>query len=279
MKSERMLASVKLVILDLDGVVYRGKDLLPGAAETIAWLRERGLQVYFLTNNSTLSRRQYVERLQAMGIPTRQEEMMTSAYATALYFKAKGLLAATVLVVGEEGLKEELRSAGLTVIGELVPDGRADFVVVGMDREFRYQHLYDAQQAILGGARFIATNRDPTYPVENGGVMPGGGSIVAAIAAASGQEPLLIGKPEPVTVEEILELSGRSPGEAIIVGDRLDTDIAMGLRVGLWTALVLSGVTSRQEAESAPPSMRPHWVLEGVADLPRLLESEDLSAH
>jgi phosphoglycolate/pyridoxal phosphate phosphatase family enzyme len=275
MRDEGELAILRLVILDLDGVIYRGNQPLPGAVESVAWLRERGHQVYFLTNNSTLSRSQYARRLKGMGIPAREEEIMTSAYATARYLarEKERRNGARVLVVGEQGLEEELRAAELEVVREL-GDGGVDFVVVGMDRGFGYQQLHDAQQAILRGAEFIATNRDATYPVENGGVMPGGGSIVAAIAAASGKEPLLIGKPERPTVEAILEASGAAANEALIVGDRLDTDIALGRRVGLWTALVLTGVSSREEAELTAPALRPHWVLQGVKELPGLIQRE-----
>ena len=176
------VARIRVVILDLDGVIYRGKTAIPGAKETTEWLRQRGYQTYYFTNNSTRTRDSYVELLAGFGIVADADHIVTSASLTVQYLQEK-YRRPTVLVVGEMGLVDELRRAGIRVVrraGVRAPDA----VVVGMDRKFSYATLYQAQQALLSGCEFIATNRDATYPVE-GGVIPGGGSIVAAVAAAA----------------------------------------------------------------------------------------------
>jgi HAD superfamily hydrolase (TIGR01450 family) len=141
-----------------------------------------------------------------------------------------------------------------------------------MDRNFTYRKLHEAQQAIRSGAKFIATNRDATYPVEEN-VIPGGGSIVAAVATAAEQEPLLIGKPSARAGDLITRRAGVAPSEALMVGDRLETDIEMGRRAGLWTCLVLTGISRAEEVASLPPECRPHWIIGGIGELPNLLTS------
>jgi len=272
----RDAADIRAVILDLDGVLYRGKTALPGAHEATEWLRQQGYQTYYFTNNSTRTRESYVELLAGFRIHADREHIVTSASLTTQYFRDLGVLnhpkgRPTVLVVGEGGLASELRGAGVRVVRR--PGLRqVDYVVVGMDRQFTYRKLYEAQQAVRAGAKLIATNRDATYPVEDGNVIPGGGSIVAAVATAAEQEPLLIGKPSARAGELILHHAGVSAEQAVIVGDRLETDIEMGRRAGLWTCLVLSGISRAEEAEALPPEQQPHWVIESIADLPALLE-------
>ena len=144
------------------------------------------------------------------------------------------------------------------------------YVVVGMDRKFTYRKLWEAQQAIRGGAQFIATNRDATYPVEDN-VIPGGGSVEAAVATAAETEPILIGKPSPRAGQLITQHAGVRPSEVLMVGDRLETDIEMGRRAGLWTCLVLTGISTAEEAAALPPESRPHSILPSIAQLPGLL--------
>ena len=262
---------VDLVIFDLDGVIYRGEQPMPGAAQAVAWLRERGYLVRFLTNNSTRSRQDYVERLESFGVPCTAEEVMTSAYATAWYFREQGL-SGRAMVVGEQGLAQELQAVGLEVYpaAEERSAELADFVVVGLDRGFDYTRLLHAQQAILRGAAFIATNRDPTFPVE-GRIIPGGGCMVSAIETAVGRPALTIGKPEPYTVELMLRQAAREPRQAVIVGDRVDIDVLVGRRTGTWTVLVLTGVGTREEAAQAPARERPHQVIPDLETLPQAL--------
>jgi phosphoglycolate/pyridoxal phosphate phosphatase family enzyme len=261
---------IKVVIFDLDGVIYRGHTPIPGAADVTRWLGANDYQAYYFTNNSTKTRESYLELLAGFDISTDTDHIVTSASLTARYFAENGLLPATALVVGEGGLAEELRRAGVRVVRGS-SSRPIDYVVVGMDRKFTYRKLHEAQQAILNGARFIATNRDATYPVE-GNVIPGGGSIVAAVATAAEREPLLIGKPSPEAGRLIAQHAGVRPDEALMVGDRLETDIEMGRHAGLLTCLVLTGISSIEEVEALPPTSRPHWVIETIAQVPDLLQ-------
>jgi 4-nitrophenyl phosphatase len=263
------VAPLRAVIFDLDGVIYRGQSVLPHAAEAVAWARERGLIVRFLTNNSTMTRADYSQRLGDFGIPTAPEHIMTSAYATALYLKSHGARGDKVLVVGEGGLRDEIAAAGFDVASAGDSDGVC-YVAVGMDRAFTYETLCGAMAAILAGAEFIASNRDATFPVEDG-LLPGGGTVVAAIETAVGLPPLLIGKPTTRMIETLLAEIGCAPGEALLVGDRLDTDVRAGRAAGVRTALVLTGITNADEACAAPEQMRPDFVLETLAALPPLL--------
>ena len=261
---------IKAVIFDLDGVIYRGQTPLPGAGDVTRWLQARDFQTYYFTNNSTKTRGSYVELLAGYGVSTDFDHIVTSASLTARYFTDNGLSRARVLVVGEAGLPAELREVGVRVVRRC--GGKpVDYVVVGMDRKFTYAKLHEAQQAILAGATFIATNRDATYPIE-GNVIPGGGSIVAAVATAAEKEPLLIGKPSPEAGKLITHMAGVEPHEALMVGDRLETDIEMGRRAGLLTCLVLTGISTRQEAEALPPESQPHWIVDTIQQVPDILE-------
>jgi HAD superfamily hydrolase (TIGR01450 family) len=196
---------------------------------------------------------------------------MTSAYATALYLQGQGAAGRRAFVVGEQGLVGDLEGVGVEVV-PVERDGRVDYVVVGLDKGFNYAKLKRAYEEITAGAEFIATNRDPTYPLEGGVEIPGGGTMVAAIATACGREPRLIGKPQPYALEQILARAGSRPEDAVMVGDRLDTDIRVGRRVEVRTVLVLTGVTSRAEADAAAPEERPDHVIETLHELPALLE-------
>lgn len=255
-----------LIIFDLDGVIYAGQTVLPHAAETVASLERAGHLLYYLTNNSAQTRAGYRAKLAGMGIDAPEERIMTSAYASALRLRADGARGGTVLIVGQDGLIEELVAVGLRPV-EPSRDSRADYVVVGIDRQFTYQKLLAAQQAILHGAHFIATNRDPIYPLEGGRVEPGSGSIVAAIETAALTKPEVIGKPNATAARMILEAAGIGPDDGVMVGDRADTDVACGRAAGLHTVLVLTGTTRREEAERLPPDLRPDIVLDDLSGL------------
>lgn len=261
-----------LFIFDLDGVIYRGGEPLPHSAEAVAQLRKQGHIVCFLTNNSACTREFYARKLAGLGIAAEPFDVMTSAYATALYLQENGLSGSRVLVIGEDGLREELSHAGVAFVDGSGED-HADVVVAGIDRSFTYQKLKSAQQAILNGALFVATNRDATYPLEGGAVEPGGGAIVAAIEVASGKTPILIGKPSDYTVRKILEARRVRPENAVIVGDRLDTDTAVGKAIGLTTVLVLTGVTTPQQVAAADPAHTPDIVLPDLQDLPQAVNT------
>lgn len=250
---------------------------MDGAAEALARLRaQKASSIFFLTNNSSQPRREYVAKLTRMGMPCDEDEVVTSSSATAAYLtRTLGATGRTVLAVGGPGIRDELSRFGLIVrTAEEIPvadaDEGIDFVVVGMDRNFQYHTLNCAQQAILRGATFIATNRDGQYPIEQGKVVPGGGAMVAAIEACSETVPLVIGKPEVHGLQTILDRAGVAPEEAVMIGDRLDTDVLCGNRLGVPTVLVLTGVTSETKARqmvAAMPEMQPGRVIGNLREL------------
>lgn len=224
----------RTVICDLDGVVYRGSEPLPGAAVALERLMAAGFRIVFVTNNSSRTDAQVADKLEAMvGHRPGVDDIVTSARA-ALAMVPEG---ARCLVVGGEGILEAIDSAGLSATED--PDD-ADCVIVGLDRGFDYQQMDVAARAIRSGAVFVATNVDPTFPAENS-IMPGAGAIVAALEVASGVKPLVAGKP----VKAIRDLiRSRGVEDAWVIGDRVDTDIAMaGAEEGWTSILVLTGVT------------------------------------
>ena len=260
---------IKAYIFDLDGVIYRGWELQDTAKETLAELERRGAAIFAYTNNAMRTRQSYIDKLTKLGITQfRVDRVMTSAYATALYLTEHNAAGKSVYIIGGDGLYEELTNAGMKVYrgteGEEVP---VDYVIVGADKDFTYGKLARAQHGILGGAEFIATNTDPTYPLENGTLNPGGGSLVAAVRTASGTEPYVIGKPYTYAFEKILSIAGVAAHEAMMVGDRLDTDIAVANRAGAKSGLVLTGVTTLAEAEAATGELVPTKILRKLSDL------------
>lgn len=260
-----------VLVFDLDGVIYRGETAVPGAIPTLSHLTAAGHRLFFLTNNSTRSRRDYAGKLARMGYPATPEQVMTSAYATGLYLRERGAAGRRAFLIGEHGLAEEMTLAGLFVLA-LESDECADYVVVGLDRTLTFAKLQRAFQEVRAGATFIATNKDPTYPMEEGKEIPGGGSMVAALEYATGITPTAIGKPEPYTLLEILRLTASRAADAVMIGDRLDTDIRVGRRLGLTTVLPLTGVTTRADLGAAAPDARPDFVIDSLAELPAILE-------
>lgn len=227
-----------LYIFDLDGTLFRGNDPVPGAAEALARLRAEGSGIRYLTNNSTKTRAAFIEKLSGMGFEAHPSEVFTSALGAGE--KLRGAVS-SAFVVGELGLFAALREAGLRTSESVEP---VDALVVGLCRHFDYRMLNDALQAGLDpSVRFVATNRDATYPMEGGRLIPGAGSIVAAVASCLGREPEVVGKPEPFLIEWILREAGIASADALVVGDRVDTDLEAGRRAGCPVHLVLTGVT------------------------------------
>ena len=241
MSGEKNL-NFKGFVIDLDGVVYRGRKLISDSNRRIASMRKKS-KVLFLTNNSTRTRADYVKKLGGFGINVSEEEIITSAYATALYVK-ENYRKSNVFVIGEEGLKSELAWQGIPVGGWR----DCNIVVVGLDREFNYQKMALALRLIQGGADFIATNTDSTLITEKG-ILPGGGSIVSAVQTACGRQPLVIGKPSRIIGKIVLDKLKLKPEDVLFLGDRLETDIAMGNKLGMKTALVLTGLSKREDIE------------------------------
>ncbi len=266
-----MRVGIRLVAFDLDGVLYRGKEVVPGAREGVQAVLDHGLQLQYVTNNATLHRSAIAARLDSMGFPATPEQVLGSAAATAAWLRGHIPAGSPVLAVGEPGLIQELSQAGFHAmhVRDAPEDGVAAAIVVGLDRSLTYDTLAVAQHHILHGALFVATNTDATFPAE-GRLLPGGGAVVAAVATAAGVEPVVIGKPEPGMAEALRTLSGLSYEDMLFVGDRLDTDIAFGAAVGMRTLFVLSGVHGRHDIESF--GVEPDFILESLAGLSRLLD-------
>lgn len=234
-------------LFDLDGTLYLGSQVIPGAAEVLSRLREEGATIRFLTNNSGTTPEATAAKLSGMGIEAERDEVLTSGMAAAAHAVRGGVQ--TVFAIGEPGLVSVLRENELKVVnadveGRVQPvEGRVDAVVCGICRMFTYELLSSGLQAILSGAQFIATNPDATYPMEGGRLEPGAGSLVAALRTCSGIEPYVAGKPSPDMVFLALETCGVGPEEALLVGDRVDTDLAAAEAAGCPGVLVLTGVT------------------------------------
>lgn len=253
------LADVRNLIIDMDGVLWRGDQPLPGLVEFFAALRRLGIRFILATNNASKSGDEYVAKLMKFGVPIALDEILTSPQATAAYL-ARHAPDARVFVIGEPGLAFELRSKGLHVVNDR-PES-ATHVVVGWDRTLTYDKLAEACLLIRRGATFIGTNPDVTYPSERG-IVPGNGATLAALQAATDVAPIIIGKPQPEMMVQAMQRMGGTPNNTAVVGDRLDTDIRGGLNAGLTTILVLTGVTSREQAESGP--IRADYVFEDIS--------------
>jgi len=250
----------KSYFLDMDGVMVRGNELIQGADGFIERLCQRQIKFLILTNNPRFTPADLAHRLQRLGLKVGAEHIYTSALATAMFLKSqrpKG----TAFVLGESGLTGALHDAGYVLTSH-----EPDYVVVGETTAYSYSDITQATRLIAAGARFIATNPDPSGPGD-GGLVPACGAIAALLEAATGVEPYYIGKPNPLMMRTAMRFLGVHSEDAIIVGDRMDTDIRIGTESGMETILVLSGLTTREMANRFP--YRPTRVVDSVADLER----------
>ena len=254
-----------VVCCDLDGVVWRGETPIAGSADAVAQLRAAGRRVVFTTNNSSIPVGGYVERLAKFGIPTVADDVCTSAQAAAALVASKLAPGATVLAYAGPGVVEALVASGLRVVSA----GEVDAVVVGFHRDFDFDGLTAAADAARGSALFVATNLDPTYPID-GGLVPGAGALAAAVATAAGRAPEVAGKPERPMADLV---RARVGSEGVVIGDRPSTDGAFAAALGWPFALVLSGVAGAGGEEDVPDPPPP-YVAEDLARLaPLILES------
>jgi len=224
-------------LLDVDGVLVRDREVIPGAVEAVAALKKRG-RVVFLSNNSALSRASYADKLNAMGFSVAAEQMLVSSTLVARYL-TQHQLQAKVLVIGGDGLKEEI-----TLAGHILVEAQPGWLATGLDRGFNYEILNKGLQALFRGARWVASGADATYPTPQG-LRPGAGSMVGAFRGMGFEPEAIVGKPSRFCMEQAWELLGVSdPKHALMIGDRLDTDILGAQQMGMDSLLVLSGVTS-----------------------------------
>lgn len=261
---------IKALILDMDGVLWRDTQALLDMPAFFSELRAMGIPVVFATNNGTRSIGMYVERLAAFGVEVEPWQVVNSSIATADYLSKRYPEGGPVFVVGEVGLVEALEEKGFRVVDEAADAAASPVLAVvgGMDHALTYDKLAKATLLIRAGKPFIFTNPDMTFPTPNG-LVPGAGSIMALLEAATGVSPTIIGKPEPYLYRFSMERLGTRPEETLAIGDRLETDILGGQRTGCPTVLVLSGVSSAVDAEQWQP--QPNFILPNLADLLPLL--------
>jgi 4-nitrophenyl phosphatase len=260
---QALLRRVKAYVIDMDGVLYRGEERLPYVREFLSALDGRSIPYLMATNNSMRSPEQYVEKLSTMGIDLAADRILTSGMATSLWLRERFARGTRVYIVGMPALHQAILGDGYFEPAER----DAEVVVSGADFTLTYDKLRIATLAIRAGARYIATNGDTTFPTEEG-IIPGAGAIIAALRAATGVEPDIIGKPAIGMIEEALDVMRVRPAETVMLGDRLDTDILAGQRAGMVTVLVLTGVTS--EAEAATSDIRPDVTLHDLRPLVEL---------
>ena len=245
-------------ICDMDGVLYHGNMLLPGVKEFVNWLHEEGKRFLFLTNSSERSPMELKQKLARMGLEVDESHFYTSALATAKFIASQAP-GCSCYVIGAPGLVNALYDAGITM-----NDVNPDYVVVGETSHYNYESIVHAVRLVLNGAKLIGTNTDLTGPSENG-VIPACRAMVAPIELATGKSAYFVGKPNPLMMRTGLTMLGVENEQAVMVGDRMDTDIIAGIETGIDTVLVLSGVTTREEMRLFP--YRPRYILDGVGDI------------
>ena len=257
---------MEAALLDVDGTVLRGEEPIPGAREGLATLRGRGLAVSFVTNNPTERPATYAGRLSALGAPVAPGDVITSMEVTLSYLQAEHPDAAVLPVAGE-AIVAQLREAGFDVVEDRAA---ADVVVAGYHEGFDYDDLTAGLRALRAGLPLVGTDPDRWVPTDDEPI-PGSGAVVNAVAGAAEVEPeAVLGKPSAATADVLAERVGAPPADCLLVGDRLDTDVAMGERAGMETALVLTGAATRADLTDA--AVRPDHVLESLADVGKLLD-------
>ena len=251
-------SEIKSWLTDMDGVLVHEGHVLPGASELIAGWRASGTPFLVLTNNSIYTPRDLSARLKAGGLHVEEKDIWTSALATASFLKSQKSIG-SAYVIGEAGLTTALHE-----IGYIMTDQNPDYVVLGETRNFSFENLTKAIRLINAGSRFIATNPDATGPSAEG-VLPATGSVAALITKATGREPYIVGKPNPMMFRSAMRRIGAHSESTGMIGDRMDTDVVAGIEAGLHTVLVLTGISDQAEIERYP--FRPNEILNSVADL------------
>ena len=246
-------------ICDMDGVIYHGNMVLPGVIDFIKWLKDNDKKFLFLTNSSERTQREIHQKLRRMNIDVDEANIYTSALATAAFVKSQAPRC-SAYVIGDSGLFNALYDADITI-----NDVNPDYVIVGETHNFNYENILKAVRLVEKGAKLIGTNTDITGPGE-GGIFPACRALISPIQLATGKEPYFVGKPNPIMMRTGLAMLGCEPEDAVIVGDRMDTDIISGIESGIDTVLVLSGVSTRETINNFP--YRPKYILNGVGEIP-----------
>lgn len=270
--------NIRALIIDMDGVLWHGEQPMPGLTDFFQTLRNQQIRFILATNNARLTQQQYVVKLERMGVQVNHDEILTSSMATALYLAEHTTpTESRVFVIGEDGAKQPLIELGFTLtdLYELNDDKNnpnmgADIVVCGMDQNLSWDKLATATLNIRAGAKFIGTNADTTLPTERG-LTHGNGAILAALQAATGVTPTIIGKPEPIIYQQALALLGTDPAQTVAIGDRLETDILGAVRTGIRSLMVLSGVSTEDDVKAA--DYRPTWIMQDIRDITHALKN------
>ncbi len=258
------LRKVRTLLADGDGVLWEGDTPMPGLNRFIDLLNERGIAWGLVTNNAMRPAEAYVDKLARFGVAATRQQIFSSATVAADYLREALPPGAPVYVLGEAGIRSAVEAAGFRLYADANEPAEVLAVVVGVDRALTYDKIRIAATLIKRGGEFIGTNPDPTYPTPNG-LIPGAGTVIAAVATASGKQPKIIGKPSPTIFRLAMKELGGSPESTAMVGDRLDTDISGAMPLGIGTILVLSGVTSREEA--AASAIRADLIFDSIAHL------------
>ncbi|MFN2525678.1 MAG: HAD-IIA family hydrolase [Actinomycetota bacterium] len=257
---------IEALVCDLDGVIYRGDEVIPGAPGAVERMRARGVRFLFWTNNSRATVADYAHKLTGLGIETGHEDVLTSAVVTAAELKRRGFSGSRAYVIGGPGIRQALTGVGIEVVGPDAASG-ADLIVVGWDLDFTFDAMRAAAVAVEAGATLVATNDDAAYPAVDG-LWPGTGAILASIEVATGRRGEVMGKPHRPMLEAAADRLAGLEGIAAI-GDRPETDLAGAPSQGWATVLVLSGVTGPEDAQRVEP--RPDLIVESIAALPNAL--------
>ncbi|KAG7491830.1 hypothetical protein MATL_G00008290 [Megalops atlanticus] len=284
-----LLDSVESVLFDCDGVIWRGDQAIPGAPEVINLLKKNGKRVFFVTNNSTKTRKMYADKLASLGFNATEEEVFGTAYCSAMYLKSIPHLKGKVYLIGSNAMKQELQSVGIEQVGAgpdpingvqsdwanvpLDPDVKA--VVVGFDEHFSYMKLNRAMQYLSNPeCLLVGTNTDTRLPLEGGKAVPGTGCLLKAVETAAQRKAQVVGKPSHFMFDCVASQYGLDPAKTLMVGDRLDTDILLGTNCGLKTLLTLTGVSTVADAKEHQQSgcpkrlgMVPDYFVETIAEL------------
>lgn len=263
------LPRYKAILFDGDGVLYKSDQPINGLNPLFDLLSEKQIRWALLTNNNSHTIQYYLDKFASMGVPAHPRSILTSSTVTAAYLLDQYGQGATLHVVGNPGLIGILEESGFTIThGENEPQGRIDALVAGMDIDINYQKIKIAMRLIMKGIPFIATNTDGSYPTSEG-INPATGMVIGALQASSGVKPYVVGKPYPAIFELALKEVESSPAETLMIGDRLDTDILGANQLGIQSAAVLSGVSTRKEIEAS--TIKPDYIFENIAEIYQIL--------
>ena len=263
------LVKFKTILLDADGVLWKSNNPIPGINLFFDFLAENRINWALLTNNSTRTAQDYIDKLGKFGISANSNSVFTSSSTTAEYLLERFGRGAPLHVVGMDGLTTTLEDAGFQIsIGEENPENEVVAVVAGMDRQINHQKIKIAMRLIVNGAAFIATNTDGSFPTPEG-INPGTGMVIGALQFTSGVKPFVVGKPHPAIFQTALKEFGAKPEDTLMVGDRLETDILGASNLGIRTAAVLTGVTSREEISRG--DIKPDFIYDDISQLHQAL--------